>query len=303
MKNIICIGECSLNIALGTDGRPVGSMPGGRIVNAAAILASAGFGTVMASEAAADPVGDIVARYLEEKGVVTASLDRFTEGRTPLNIFTEPGDGSQASITRYERYPEECFDIIWPRVEDGDIVIFGGHYAIDARMRPRLARFLSHCAERKAVLVYLPGFLPQQEPRITRVMPEILENLELADMVVARCSDLAFIFGSRTPEEAYKDHIDFYCRSLLCVDSAQSRLCYISAAGQSELAAPSETSRTMLWNAGALAGAVKALVAAGICREDLEKPSDELRESVLAESLATAEATANALAHSWQLIF
>ena len=55
--------------------------------------------------------------------------------------------------------------------------MFGGYYAIDRRMRRRMLPLLQHAAERKALLVYLPGYLPQQEPRITRVMPSILENM------------------------------------------------------------------------------------------------------------------------------
>ena len=69
MKKIICIGECSLNIVLGPDGETFGSMPGGRVTNAAAILACDDrFRVVMASEVSSDPVGDILASYLESHG-------------------------------------------------------------------------------------------------------------------------------------------------------------------------------------------------------------------------------------------
>ena len=63
MKKIICIGECSLNIVLGADGKPAGSLPGGRVLNAAAILARDSFEVLMASEVSADAVGDIIVRF------------------------------------------------------------------------------------------------------------------------------------------------------------------------------------------------------------------------------------------------
>jgi len=89
MKKIICIGECSLNIVLDPMGRPLGSMPGGRVTNAAAILAGMHDNkVVVASEVSADPVGDILVDYLSRHGVDISSLDRFTEGRTAVNIFT-----------------------------------------------------------------------------------------------------------------------------------------------------------------------------------------------------------------------
>ena len=38
-KKIICIGECALDVVFGADGTPLGAMPGGRVANAAALLA------------------------------------------------------------------------------------------------------------------------------------------------------------------------------------------------------------------------------------------------------------------------
>ena len=173
MKKIICIGECGLDIIF-RNGKPVDSAPGGRIVNAAAMLAGMKLPVIMASEASTDSVGEIVIGFLKDAGVDISSVDRYPDGRTPVTLYFTDNDDKLTSVTRYEQYPPECFDIVWPRVDEGDIVVFGGFYALDPRMRPRMTQLLQHCSERKAVLVYLPGFLPQMEPRITRVMPAIL---------------------------------------------------------------------------------------------------------------------------------
>ena len=50
MKKIICIGECGLDIIF-RNGKPVDSVPGGRIVNAAALLGRLQLPVIMASEA------------------------------------------------------------------------------------------------------------------------------------------------------------------------------------------------------------------------------------------------------------
>ena len=300
MKKIICIGECSLNIILGDNGQPLSSMPGGRVVNAASMLAQKGYKVLMASEAAADPIGDIIAAYLLDSGVDITSLDRFTEGRTPINLFTSTG--STASITRYESYPKECFDIIWPRVEEGDVVLFGGYYTLDSRMRERLIRFLSHCDERKAVLIYLPGFLPQQEPRITRVMPALLENLEFADIVVVRDNDLKMLFGTDNPETAYHAHVDFYCRSLVCVDAVNENIIYYSGREVSAIKIPVDTSRTMLWNSGAIAGVVSAVIENSIGPDSFDMPSVSLREAILNSALCFASDAVCSLSDKWQYI-
>lgn len=303
MKKIICIGECSLNIVLEADGTPLGSMPGGRVANAAAILGRDKFNVLMASDAASDPVGDLVVKHLTDAGVDITAVDRFTEGLTPVNILiNNVAGGSDTRLTRYENYPEECFDIIWPRIDEGDIIVFGGFYAIDKRMHPRLTRLLSHAAERKAIIIYLPGFLPQQEPRITRVMPEILENLEIANIVVVRSSDLKLIFGIDTSETCYHKHIDFYCRSLVAVEGACRQMAYYSGKNVTTVEIPEKTCEGLMWNAGAVAGIAAAVFDGGYTLADLEDPGEDIRREILTRAATCADAVARELKHDWQHI-
>ena len=304
MKKIICIGECSLNLVLDVDGKPLGSIPGGRIANAAAIMGRLGLNVLMASEACADRIGDIVIKTLTDAKVDVTSVDRFTEGRTPLNIFAATGsaDGPKTSLIRYEAYPDEAFDIIWPRIDEGDIVVFGGYYALDPRMRPRLQRLLNHASERKALLIYLPGFLPQQEPRITRVMPQILENLEMANVVVTRNKDLELIFGIKTPDACYHDHINFYCRSLVNVDAACHRISYYAGKEMSSVDIPEKVCLTLLWNSGAVAGLVSSIFEKNLTAAQLDTPDASLREALLSSAADSALKAAQNLREDWQAI-
>lgn len=286
MKKTICIGELSLNMVLDAEGKPLGSVSGSRVANAAAILGAAGFNVLMASEAAADPVGSLAVDTLMKAGVDVSVVDRFTEGRTPLNVFVCPADGSEPAITRYEAYPDECFDIVWPRIDEGDVVLFGGFYAIDPRMHTRLSRFLEHAVERKAVLIYLPGFLPQLEPRITRVMPQLLENLEMASMVIARESDLKRIFGSDSAASCYSSHIDFYCRSMIAVEPSEARISYYSGKDVTAVDVPMTLCDSMKWNAGAVAGVTAAVLESGIGTSGLDAPSAQICRSILDRAVA-----------------
>ena len=300
MKKIICIGECSLNIVF-EHGQPVGSMPGGRIMSAAMMMAREQLPVVMASETAADAVGDMLAKALTDAGVDTTSLDRFTEGRTPLNIMSPGADGLM-TVTRYEKLPDEAFDIVWPRVDDDTVVVFGGYYSIDARTRNHMQPFLSHCSERGAVMVYLPGFMPVQESRITRVMPTILENLELADLVIARDTDLKMIFGVDRGSKCFADHIDFYCRSMVNVDTVCHRLDYFSGKDVTQVAIPESVGRTMTWNAGVLAGIVGKIYAKGLTPADFNAPGPELRQELLEAALDSATVASQLLTQEWQMM-
>ncbi len=305
MKKIICIGECSLNVVLDHEGKPLGTMPGGRIANAAAILGRNKFEVLMASEASADPIGDIVVTFLSQAGVDVKSIDRFTEGRTALNVFvSQAADKADAmpTLTRYESYPEEAFDIIWPRIESGDVIIYGGFYALDRRMRQRMTKLLEHASERGAVMVYLPGFLPQQEPRITRVMPQILENLEMAHVVVTRNKDLELIFGVKHPQTCYHDHIDFYCRSLINIDNECDSITYYSGKEMTTVGISASTSSTLLWNAGAVAGIAGAIARRELKPASFDSPDEELRQALLSAAALSANDAAKDLSQDWQRI-
>ena len=274
-------------------------MPGGRIVNAAAILAREGLPVKLVSEIAQGRVGDIISDFLAEAGVDCSSVDRFTEGLSPIIIYTTDENGI-VDVTRYEQYPDQCFDVVWPRIDENDIVVYGGFYALDPRMRPRMSQLLFHAAERKAVLVYLPGFLPQQEPRITRIMPIILENLEYASVVVVRNNDLETIFGVCDGGRCYHDRIDFYCRSLINVDTAAEEISYYSGNDVTTVSIPASICRSMMWNAGAIAGVVNALYRDEHPAGRLEAPDEDFRRAVLSEAAATANRASQNLIADWQ---
>lgn len=299
MKKIICIGECALDIIF-QDNQPVGSMPGGRIVNASAILAREGLPVWLVSELAADPVGDTIAGFLSEASVDCSSVDRFTEGLTPVNIFTAEAAGAPVKVTRYEQYPDECFDVVWPRIDEGDILVYGGFYALDPRMRPRMSQLLTHAAERKAVLVYLPGFMPSREPRITRVMPAILENLELASAVIVRNNDLQTIFGVGDCDRCYSDHISFYCRSLINIDTAGHSISYYSGHEVTSVDISAAESTSLIWNAGAVAGILNALFAADCTSDTLDTPDDGFRRKVIGSAATAADRNYRQLTSEWQ---
>lgn len=309
MKKIFCVGECALDIIFGTDGAPVGAMPGGRVINAAAILARKGARVSVVSEASVGPVGDRVVNWLRDTGCDISGVDRITEGLTPALLYLPDAEG-RMTVTRYENYPDDCFDVIWPRIEEGDVVIFGGFYAIDPRMRRRMSQFLQNAVDHKAVMVYLPGFLPAQAPRITRVMPAIYENLEIADVIITRTTDLQAIYGTADVSRCYADQIDYYSHSLVNVDSGSSTVTYFSNHEPLSVEAGSAFVGSMMWNAGVVAGV--ALAIASMPRVFVGEPgatppvkvffdpSADIRREILESAVHTADEASGSLSLDWQ---
>ncbi len=297
MRRIILIGECALdiifpptqnNFPLATLSN-LSAVPGGRMLNAAALLGTLHDNVSYVSEAARDRIGDMIVSYLEANKVNVASIDRYADGDTPSNLFFPVDDSHPTkSIMIYRRYPNESFDVRWPDVSEDDIVVFGSYFAIDHRVRPHLKELIQYMVDRKALIINVPGFLKQQEPRITRVMPEILENLEISDLVITRTRDLEDIFGSRNPDDCYRKHIKFYCRSFINIDPDSQEMTFFH--DDEKVSTPiSRPPISLMWNSGALAGIVSSLIDLGITRSSLKTLSNPQLSDIITEANSMAD--------------
>lgn len=223
---IYCVGECGIDFYVDANGTTARVVPGGRIVNAAAILARRGIAVAMLGDAPTDHLGQLVVDYLQAAGVNTQGIDRPTDAKTPVTIYSADGRS-----VRYSAPGDEGFDIVWPRVEEGDVLIFGGLHAIDPAIHPQLLNFLSYAAEH-AIMIYLPGFYGEETTRITRVMPAIYEGLELANYVITRTADLKAIFDTEDAEKCFRNHLEYYYINLININRIDGHKVSISTYGQ-----------------------------------------------------------------------
>lgn len=268
MRKIIIIGECALDLIY-RDGMPEKSFPGGRLLNAAAILGKEGRQVTYVGECARDRVGDLIVDFLNDNNVATGSIDRYVDGFTPLNIFFLPDKTHpEGAVVAYRKFPDEKFDVVWPRIDPDDIVVFGTAFAINSRVRPQLQELISYAHTRHALIIYLPGFLSSEAPGITKVMPSILENLEVSDVVVSRTSDLKVIYNESDADRCYDRHINFYCAPFINVDSQKGEICYRHNSYRTSLTAGAQAT-SLTWNASSLAGIISAIISGEISRDDL----------------------------------
>ena len=287
MRKIIAIGESVLD-TLFVDGQPVKSFVGGRIACAAASLGSLGLPCVMLSECTTDSVGDIVVNYLSGHGVDTRLIDRYPDGATPFSAIFPKGSGKQ--IVNYGVYPKTRFDIVWPRIDEDDIVLFGSLYAIDLPQRQRLYELLKYAVERRAILIYLPGFQHGIGYRLTKVMPHLLENLEISDIVIAHEQDIHDIFPGETGDEAYHGHIEFYCRNYVHLTRSLCLLMY--SLGLELPASKPATDNLLGWQAGLTAGIIAQLFEKNITRQQLLGLDSATWRGILVDARNRAEQAA-----------
>lgn len=281
MRKIIAIGESVLDTVF-KGNTPVKAMVGGRIANAAATLGMLQLPVTMCSECGTDSVGDIIVDFLQRHQVSTQSVDRFTDGATALAAIFKGENGHDDKIVNYGRYPVDRFDVVWPRIDENDIVLFGSLYAIDSPQREHLFELVQYARERKALIVYLPGFQHGINFRITRVMTAILENLEISDIVIAHERDINNIFPGESAAEAYRNHIEFYCPTYLHINPDLSVTMFAGKQRHEYAAATAPTRNLLGWQAGFTAGIIYELLRRGLRRDQLPGLEPEVAAGMVA---------------------
>lgn len=212
MSKIIVIAEGRLDVVAddpltmtGWSGRP-----DAMLMRLAAKLGDAGLQPLMLTEVGMDAAGDIVMQYMRSHSINAQCVTRYTEGLTPLLLH------DAGRVTAYEKYGNDNgFDVTWPRIDRGDIVVFGGYASLTPRWSENLQHFLKYAATRDAVTVYVPGDVQRRCARATKVIPLMFENLEAATVTVLTLGVCDYFFNNGDDGDAFSKHIAFHCPSAL----------------------------------------------------------------------------------------
>ncbi|MCI9285123.1 MAG: hypothetical protein HFJ91_04900 [Muribaculaceae bacterium] len=283
MNKVIYIGELALNVELSHDGS-ASTRVGDRIVSAAVLDGMMGVETLFVGEASADAVGDHIVGYLDKNGVDTRSVDRFTEGASPVRISAASSPDEKGTVI-HSAFPSEPVNPVWPRVNEGDVVIFGSYMALDKRNHQQIIDLLKHSSARKATVVSMPYFDIKRVPRITRVMPEIFDNLEVADLVLLTRHDLDALFPGEETAAAFRDHILFYCKRCMVMDRDALTMHFFDGNESWTLKCHPTDLDEAHWTAGAVAGVARALAEGMTDPDDIMAKANETAHSELAAGI------------------
>ena len=282
MNKAIFIGELSLNVTLPQqcDGAAA-TRVGDRLVAAAMIDGEMGVETCFVGETAADAVGDHIISALKKSHIDTTSVDRFTEGASPVRITSAAAGDNRAVL--HSAYPSEPVNPVWPRVNEGDVTVYGSYMVLDKRNHSRIIELLDHARARKAETVYLPYFDPRQVSRTTRIMPEAWDNLEAASLAIATVKDLDALFPGEDPATAFSGHILFYCRRCLILDYSSLTMRFFDGDRSWTFDCHPTANDEFTWTAGAIAGAVRALTEKISDPDDIMAKANETARSRLSD--------------------
>lgn len=218
MRKVIGIGETVLDIIF-KHGQPVSAVPGGSTCNAVVSMARAGVPATFISEAGNDRVGSKIIDFLKENGVDANYVSVFPESKSPVSLaFLD--DNNDAEYIFYKDHPHDQLDFAYPEVEADDIVLFGSYYALNPAIRPQVVAFLEHAKAKGAILYYDVNFRPAHKNEVLRITPNLLENLDYADIVRGSNEDFDILYKINDADKVYNAEISFYCKQFIYTQGA-----------------------------------------------------------------------------------
>lgn len=259
MRKVIGIGETILDIIFRND-QPSAAVPGGSVFNGIVSLARAGANVCFISETGNDRVGNTILTFMRENGIATDHINVFPDGKSPVSLAFL-NDRNDAEYIFYKDYPKQRLDVLFPKINEDDIVIIGSYYALTPVLRDKIVELLEQAREKKAIVYYDPNFRSSHKDEAMRLTPTIIENLEYADIVRGSVDDFFYMYGMRDVEKVYKDKIKFYCPNFLCTAGAEKVSLRTRNISKEYIIEPIETVSTIgagdNFNAGLIFGLLK----------------------------------------------
>ena len=219
MRKVFGIGETVLDIIF-KDDQPIGAVPGGSVFNSLISLGRCGVKASFVSETGNDRVGKRIIRFLNDNGVDATSVYVYPDSKSPISLAFL-NDNNDAEYIFYKDHPNDRIEFVTPEVNEDDIVLFGSYYAVNPVIRPQVHGFLEHARSRGAILYYDVNFRASHKNEVMKLTPNILENLEFADVVRGSSEDFDVMFHKTDADAIYRSQIAFYTRKFIYTNGAQ----------------------------------------------------------------------------------
>ena len=220
MRKIIGIGETILDIIF-QNNQPSIAVPGGSVFNGMISLGRMGLDVSFISETGNDRVGRTILEFMEENNLTTQYVNVFPDGKSPVSL-AYLDENSNAEYLFYKDYPKQRLDVMFPSIQEDDIVVFGSYFALNPVLRDKVVELLELAKEKKAIIYYDPNFRSTHKDEAMRLASTIIENLEYASIVRGSKEDFENMYKIGEVDRIYKEKVQFYCPNFLCTNGAES---------------------------------------------------------------------------------
>ena len=286
MRKVIGIGETMLDIIF-KNGKPIEAVPGGSTFNGIVSLGRAGVKTVFVSETGNDRVGEYVRDFLRDNNVDTSAINVFQETKSPVSLSFLDKDNN-ADYIFYRDQKHDHMDFAYPDIQKDDIVVFGSFYAVNPALRPQVSGLLEYARQRGAIIYYDVNFRKAHQADVMKVTPNLIDNLEYADIVRGSKEDFEVLYKKDSAERVYRAETSFYCKRFIYTDGPNPVSVFSNNGFHKEYAMPkTETVSTIGAGDNFNAGFIYGMIKYGVTRDDVEQG---LSEEVWDKLIATATA-------------
>ena len=282
MRKVIGIGETVLDIIFKND-QPIGAVPGGSVFNGIISLGRSGVPATFISETGNDRVGKQIISFLKANHVSSEYIYVYPESKSPISLafLNEEND---AEYIFYKDHPRDQLEYAYPDIQPDDIVMIGSYYAVNPVIRPQMVAFLDHARNKGAIIYYDVNFRASHQHEVMKLTPNLLENLEYADIVRGSTEDFDVLYKKTDADIIYRSQISFYTKNFILTNS--SRPVELRAEGGIKKQYPVERTETVStigagdnFNAGFVYGLIKY----GVTREMIMSGiSEDLWDKIIA---------------------
>ena len=283
MRKVIGIGETVLDIIF-RDEKPISALPGGSTFNAIISLGRSGVKASMISETGNDRIGQNIIKFMESNGIDASYVNVYPESKSPLSLAFL-NDHNDADYIFYKDHPHDRIDYVYPEVNADDIVLFGSFFALNPVIRPQVYAFLDYARQRGAILYNDVNFRSSHKNEVMKVTPNLLDNLEMADIVRGSSEDFEILFRQHDADTVYRSQIAFYTKKFIYTRSADP----VEVRGDSGFSKqypvlPTETVSTIGAGDNFNAGFIYGLIKNGITRQHIDQGLTESQWDALVSS-------------------
>lgn len=216
-KRVIGIGETVLDILFKND-QPQKAVPGGSTFNSIVSLGRAGVSCAMVTDVGGDHIGDIICNYLKDNGVSSEYVCRHDNVKSHITLaFLD--ENNDAQYVFYKDHTSVSLDSKLPNICKDDVVLFGSFFAINPVIRPVVGGLLRDARKVGAWLYYDVNFRKNHIAELPDILPNIEENMALADVVRGSMEDFGYMYDLHNGEAIY-ERVSRYCNTLILTDGA-----------------------------------------------------------------------------------
>ena len=270
MRKVIGIGETVLDIIF-KNGKPTEAVPGGSTFNAIVSLGRAGVPCTFFSEAGNDRVGEYIINFLRDNGVNADNVNVYPDSKSPVSLAFL-NERNEADYVFYRYTPHEHHNFKYQDIQPDDIVLFGSFYAVNPVVRPQVQGLLEYAKSHGAIIYYDVNFRPSHRGDVMRATPNLIENLEFADIVRGSRDDFNVVYKIDDADKAYNAEISFYCKRFIYTDGENPTVVFSDGHMRKEYATPkTETVSTIGAGDNFNAGLIYAMLRNNIRRADIER--------------------------------